>query len=305
LNIFGVLIVRPFGIILNFIYSAVQNYGLAIICFAILAKLCMLPLGIKSKKSMIAMNRIQPRLQQIQKQYANNREKMGVEMQKLYDEEKISPMGGCLPQLIILPIMMGLYYAVQRPLTYVMGLYEDDIALLAGKVGIDLAANNTYTVQITIAEALNKFLDASGQFTQEILGLSENIGKFLIPLDFNFLGLNLAEQPSIKHLSVLWVIPILSGLTAFLSSWALQKLQGTKVEGSMKTMMFMMPLMSVYFAFILPASIGIYWIANNLLAIVQEFILQLYFKKRHPELYETQKPLSGKKKKKLKEQKEE
>ena len=92
----------------------------------------------------------------------------------------------------------------------------------------------------------------------------------------HFFGLNLADTPSISHPSIIWIIPILSGLTAFLSSYIMQKMQGTQnsaAAGQMKMLNFMMPLMSLYFAFILPGAIGIYWIFNNVFTCVQEIIL--------------------------------
>lgn len=302
MGIFDTLIVRPFGLLLMWIYNIVHNYGFAIIIFATIAKLILLPFSYKSKKSMAKMSKLQEKMNKLQKQYANNRVKLNEEISKLYEREGVSPMSGCLPSFLPLPIMFGLYYAVQKPLTYMMGFLETgpDIGLLANAVGIDLAAENAYTVQIVIAERLNEFFDASGKLMPEIAKLSSNIANYLVPIDFNFFGLNLAEQPTISHPSILWVIPVLSGLTAFLSSYLTQKMQGTQVQGSMKTMLYVMPLMSVYFGFILPASVGIYWITNNVLMVVQEFCLSKFLKyqeRRNPQ----PEPERDKKKKKNKE----
>lgn len=302
MGIFDTLIVRPFGLLLMWIYSIVHNYGFAIIIFATIAKLILLPFSYKSKKSMAKMSKLQEKMNKLQKQYANNRVKLNEEISKLYEREGVSPMSGCLPSFLPLPIMFGLYYAVQKPLTYMMGFLESgpDIGLLANAVGIDLAAENAYTVQIVIAERLNEFFDASGKLMPEIANLSSNIANYLVQIDFNFFGLNLAEQPSLSNPSILWVIPILSGLTAFLSSFLTQKMQGTQIQGSMKTMLYVMPLMSVYFGFILPASVGIYWITNNVLMVVQEFCLGKFLKyqeRKNPQ----PEPESDKKKKKNKE----
>ena len=121
-NIFGYLIVRPFGLILLSLYNFVHNYGLAVILFALIVKLCCVPLAIKGKKSMLAMTALNAEMQQLQKKYANNRAKLNEEIQALYERRGVSPMSGCLPQFIPLPIMMGLYYAVQQPLQYIVGL---------------------------------------------------------------------------------------------------------------------------------------------------------------------------------------
>ena len=300
-EIFGIVIVRPFGMILSAIYRAVGSYGLAVILFAVLAKIILMPLAYKNKKSMKKMQALSAKQQELQKKYGKNREKLNEEIQKLYEKEGVSPMSGCLGTFIQLPIMMALYYAVQRPLTYMIGLYEADIAGLANLVGVEITAQNTYTVQLTIAEALNKFVDAAGNFGAEVQNalVTDGIMQYMFPINFDFMGLNLSQTPSIKEFSILWLIPILSGLTAFLSSMAMQKLQGTsqQMQGSMKTMLYLMPLMSVYFGFILPASIGIYWIANNLLSIVQEVILQQMTKNQDVSLVSD----AGKKKKKKEE----
>ena len=263
-KLFGILIVRPFGLLLQWLYSIVQNYGIAVILFALLVKLVCIPLTIKSKKSMLAMSAMNAELQQLQKKYANNRVKLNEEMQKLYEKHGVSPMSGCLPNLIPLPIMMGLYYAVQQPLQYIVGLSRETVIALAQMIGLDQLAGANYTVQILIAEKLNAFVDAAGNFSSDVMNCLQS-GETIFPLDFHFFGLNLADTPSISHPSIIWIIPILSGLTAFLSSYIMQKMQGTQNS--------VMPLMSLYFAFILPGAIGIYWIFNNVFTCVQEIIL--------------------------------
>ena len=276
-KLFGILIVRPFGLLLQWLYSIVQNYGIAVILFALLVKLVCIPLTIKSKKSMLAMSAMNAELQQLQKKYANNRVKLNEEMQKLYEKHGVSPMSGCLPNLIPLPIMMGLYYAVQQPLQYIVGLSRETVIALAQLIGLDQLAGANYTVQILIAEKLNAFVDAAGNFSSDVMNCLQS-GETIFPLDFSFFGLNLADTPSISHPSIIWIIPILSGLTAFLSSHIMQKMQGTAntnaaAAGQMKMLNLMMPLMSLYFAFILPGAIGIYWIFNNVFTCVQELVL--------------------------------
>lgn len=283
-NIFDIAIIRPFGLILMAIYNVVHSYGLAIILFALLAKVLMLPLSYKSKKSMLKMTGIQGQMKDLQKKYAGNNVKLNEEMQKLYEREGVSPMSGCLPMLITLPIMMALYYVVQQPLKFMIGLGETDITALGNLVGISAdAAAKTATYQLDIAQGLNQFLTSTGHFSDNVLGVLTEIGAArLQPIDFSFLGLDLSLTPTFPNISILWIIPLLSGLTAFLSSYIMQKMQGTQVQGSMKMMNIMMPLMSVYFGFIFPASIGIYWVTNNVLTMLQEIVLTAIIKKRHP-----------------------
>lgn len=272
---FGLIIVRPLGLILLAIFKAVQSYGFAVILFALAVKLVCIPLAIKGKKSMLAMTALNAEMQQLQKKYANNRVKLNDEIQKLYDKHGVSPMSGCLPQFIPLPIMMGLYYAVQQPLKFMMGFGDEIILKLGNLVGVDVAAAGYYG-QITIAEKLGQiFADNGGAWPEAVTKITDGMGE-LLNIDFSFLGLNLAQVPSIKSPGFIWIIPILSGLTAFLSSYVMQKMQGSQnsaAAGQMKMLNIMMPLMSVYFAFILPGAIGIYWIFNNVFTCVQDVVL--------------------------------
>lgn len=274
-EIFGLAIVRPLGLILLGIFKIVGNYGLAVILFALLVKLVVIPLTIKSKKSMLAMSAMNAELQQLQKKYANNRVKLNEEMQKLYDRHGVNPMSGCLPQFIPLIIMMGLYYAVQQPLKFMMGFGDEVIGQLANLVGVDMATAGYYG-QITIAEKLGQiYQEAGGVWPDTVTAITNGSGE-LLNIDFSFLGLNLAQTPSISDPSIIWIIPILSGVTAYLSSYIMQKMQGTQnsaAAGQMKVLNILMPLMSLYFGFILPGAIGIYWIFNNVFSCVQEIVL--------------------------------
>ena len=276
-EIFGLAIVRPLGLLLLAIFKLVGSYGLAVILFALLVKLVILPLTIKSKKSMIKMNALNAELQQLQKKYANNRVKLNEEMQKLYERHGVSPMSGCLPQFIPLPVMFGLYYAVQQPLKFMLGFGDETLTKLAELVGVDPSTLN-YTGQIQIADKLSQiYAENGGTWPDAVTSITNGNGE-LLNIDFTFFGLNLAETPSITHPSVIWIIPILSGLTAFLSSYVMQKMQQTKsgsnaMAGQMRTLLFITPLMSLYFAFILPGAIGIYWIFNNVFTMVQEIAL--------------------------------
>ncbi|MGI6180796.1 MAG: YidC/Oxa1 family membrane protein insertase [Agathobaculum sp.] len=273
-DIFGLLIVRPLGLILLAIFKAVKSYGFAVILFALAVKLVCIPLAIKGKKSMLAMTAMNNEMQQLQKKYANNRMKLNEEIQKLYDKHGVSPMSGCLPQFIPLPIMMGLYYAVQQPLKFMMGFGDEVVARLGTVVGVDVATAGYYG-QITIAEKLGQiFSENGGVWPETITKITDGMGE-LLNIDFSFFGLNLAQVPSIKDPSIIWLIPILSGVTAYLSSYVMQKMQGTPgaAAGQMKMLNILMPLMSVYFGFILPGAIGIYWIFNNVFTCIQDIVL--------------------------------
>lgn len=265
-------IAKPFGWVLAQLYSLIGSYGIALIIFTIFAKLILLPFQIKSKKSTIAMQRIQPRLKELEKKHKNNKEAYAVAVQKLYKEENVSMAGGCLPLLITLPIMLGLYAVVRQPLTYMFGVTADQLQQLASLVGVAVEGSiSNYEIQI--ASMLGDF---QAQAQAIVPGLPI--------VDFTFLGLNLAAVPSFSRVDVLWLIPLLSGLTSFGYSWMMKrkqpKVNNEQAESMNGMMTYMMPIMSAYIAFIVPAGLGFYWIISNILMAAQEPLMELYLKKQ-------------------------
>ena len=288
----------------NFIYQFVDSYGLAVIVFALLTKLILLPFSYKSKKGMQKMSALSAKQQALQKKYGNNRVKLNEEMQKLYEKEGVSPMSGCLPSFLPLPIMMGLYYVIEKPITFMMGIADadfmdaannipDSVALLTEYVtshGLaDLSSYTEYNVQIPIIESLSRLYAENGNaFPADLLSLSSDIANYLQPINFDFFGINLAQTPNFGDFNIMWLIPILSGATALLFSFISQKLQkvsnpnAMEAQGSMKLMLYLTPLMSVYFGFLLPAALGVYWIVNNIFSICSETALTFYMAKKNP-----------------------
>ena len=118
-------IATPFGWLMMRLYELTDNFGWAIILFAIVVALVLLPFMAKSKKSMMRMTRLQPRMMELQKKHEGNPQKLNEEMARLYRENKVSPMGGCLWSLLPLFIMIALYRAVVKPLTIMMGIPDD------------------------------------------------------------------------------------------------------------------------------------------------------------------------------------
>ncbi len=273
------LISTPFGYVMRLIYEFVGSYGLSIILFSLLVKLLTLPLTIKQKKSMFKTQRLQPKLQQLQKQYGKDQRRLQEEMQNLYDKEGVTPMAGCGTTLLMFPLLIGMYGVVSQPLTYFMQLTGDQITAIAERLSFDLSIGG-YGAQIGLAGQIFDNFD-------KIADISEK----LLRVDFNFAFVNLAQVPSFKEPSLLWVIPILSGVTAYLMSlvtkWSQKR--NTPVSKKKKNtdapdptaqtnamMTWMMPAMSLYFCFIMPCGLGVYWIANNVFSMVQEFLLQKF-----------------------------
>ena len=117
-TILGV-IAKPMGLLLDLLYGFIGNYGISIIVFTVFVKLCLYPLYIKQTRSTAMMSEMQPKIKALQNKYANDQETLNIKMQELYKEEKFNPMGGCLPMLIQMPIIMGLFALLRNPLRYI------------------------------------------------------------------------------------------------------------------------------------------------------------------------------------------
>ena len=287
------IILTPFSWLLTFFHSF-SNYGIALILFAIVVKLILFPFSLKSKRSMIQMNLIQGKVQQIQKQYARNREKMNEEIQKLYAKEKVNPMGGCLWSLIPLFILWPLYAIIRRPLYHLMHLSAEGIEAVttALNYSVETAGRSSAYSELYMANMINEGNIES--LRAAVDSVSAGMGDKLFIIDFNFFGLNLAEIAQWKIWTVspltwgaigLFLLPIISAVLSWLMSVVSQKTnamsnkQAAQQSSQMKSMMIMMPLMSLWIGYAMPAGLCVYWIINSLTSMVQEFISGKMLKK--------------------------
>lgn len=266
------IISTPFGYVMRWIYMVVGNYALSLFLFALLVKVLMLPLTFKQKRSALEMQRINPMIQKIQKTYARDQRRMQEEMQNLYDREGVSPMSGCGTMLPIFPIMIGLYGVIIQPLTYFMQLTGDQIAQIAELLNYQIGGNYHYQIELAtlIYENFDKVAHVAGNLMQ---------------VNFSLGPISMAAKPTFSQVSVLWLLPIVSGATSYLMSWLQQKMNpmqqsNPQMQGSNKMMMLMMPLMSIWFGFMLPVGLTWYWICNNVLAAVQEVLMSIWTKKQ-------------------------
>ena len=294
----GYYICIPFAWLLRVFYSLTGSYGVAIILFTLAIKVILLPFQIKSKKSMLRMSRMNGRIQEIQKKYANNQAKMSEEMQKLYAEEGVNPMSGCLWSFLPLPILIALYSIIRQPITRFMMLSNDVLENLISKVsaaGVDMSnivmmKNGAAVVKGDVTQ-----LQPYGQINlvNAINSMSGIQPEGWIDMNYQFLGLDLTVNPwdALKTLTFtgatigLILIPILAGLFQLFMSMYTMKTQPQQgnAANSMKSMMYMMPLMSVYIGFIMPAALGVYWIAQSVFSLIQEVIMTKFFSKRMEE----------------------
>ena len=282
-------IVWPFARLMEFLYNWTQNYGVSIILFALVVNIVLLPFMAKSKKGMMRTTRLQPQLKELEKKYNGNPQRYQAAVTQLYKDNNASPTGGCLWSLLPFPILIALYGVIRQPLERMMGIDKEVVAEIKqwviDNLGFVVSKQGTYDeigVTNLIHQNWDKFTSAMGDF-----------GGKLLNLDYSFLGLNLGEIPDFKIWNYgkegflvafgMFLIPVIA---AFLS-WASMKIsQATNPQPagnaaqSMKMMNVMMPLMSIWICFIMPAALGIYWIANSLCGIAREYVLTKIYKRQ-------------------------
>lgn len=280
-----------FDLIANFlsffirpIYAIVGNYGWTIIIFTILLKLVTMPFTVKSQKSMARMQQVQPLISEIQRKYANNREKQQQELMKVYDKYEISPTGGCMPLLLQMVILMGFIQIVYKPYTFLLNIPANEINEIAKNLGI------TLTNQLSLGSDVIAALAERGYETA---------------LDMNFLGINLSKVLS-ENLTdwTMWILPllalILTVLSALMSQNSAQKNQSEKQKNDpqaqqaaamSKSMLIMMPLMTAWITYSWPLGCALYWAISTITQMAQQFVVNEFIVKK-------MKPVVLKKKKK-------
>ncbi len=296
---FGEIITWPFAKLMIWLYNLTGNYGWAIILFALVVNLILAPFMAKSKKSMMRSTRLQPRIQELQRRHEGNPQKLNAEMQKLYREEGVNPMSGCLWSLIPFPILIALYSVIRQPLSRMMFVSKEFVTTLQDF----FVEKGLYTVATGNASAyseieLTRILHENWELVQS--GLADKLDPNLIDIDFSFLGLNLGDQPRWNFFvstdwsdaSVWWpalglfLIPFVSAAL----SWVSMKISNAtnptpaaneaQTAATMKSMNLVMPLMSVWICFVMPAAMGIYWIANSVFGIARDYLLTSHYKKK-------------------------
>ena len=247
-------IARAMGWILRSLYEVTTNYGLAIILFTVFIKLVTIPLTLKQQRSMKETQEIQPILEKLQKKYQNNQEKLAQEMQKLYEERKINPFGGCLLLLIQIPLIYSMFFAIAQPVKFMYPEIKD----------------------AAVEQSIQQYADKG---TYKELYYMVNERKDII--NTGFLGLDLGKVPDFSDWRT-WLIPLLSGVATYMSSY-ISRLQSRKngasneqTEAMQKYMMFMMPLMIVWISFKVPLGMGLYWFVNTFVSI----LLQLWINQK-------------------------
>ena len=299
------LITVPFGYLLEFLYQLTSNYGVALIIFAIIVRIVLLPISAKSRKSMMKMSRLQPRIQEIQRKYANDQQKQQEAIQKLQQEEGASMgCGGCLWSFVPLLILLPLYSVVRQPIQYMLHETAENAAAIVEIIKTanpDLFGSNAFYDQIIAASHIPEFV---AEITEKLPEISQAVLK---GVNFNFLGIDLGAVPSFNifdskvwawdwaHIGAL-LIPLLSAGSQVLSMWLSQKAndsvitdekgvqdketaKNSQAAQSSKMMMWMMPLMSLWIGFTVPAALSLYWFIGGVAALFENQILTKHYRK--------------------------
>ena len=260
------------------------NYAIAIALFTILVNVVFLPVNINQQKTSAKQTAIRPKMDELKKKYGDDRQQYSIELQNLNQREGISMMGGCLPQLIRLPFLWGVWMAIRTPLSYILNFPKDIIessekalqGLVESGVVKGLKAN-----AITELDVVHH-IDTLVKNEPANEGL-QKIAEGIKSMDFNFFGIDLTEIPHFTfnfssvtgHQVALWIIPLLSFATAMLSSVVMLKMQKktNPDAASMGGMMLFMPLLSLYIAFKVPGAVGFYWAFSNVVTMVIQIIM--------------------------------
>lgn len=281
------IISTPFGYLMRFLYQWTSNYALSLLIFALVVKLVLLPLTIHQRKSSVTQARLKPKEMAIRKRYegrtdAEARIQMASELQAMYKEEHFSVAGGCLPLLIQLPIILALYNIVRDPLTHISRLAADTVTAIqtkalelikAGELVISGAtAESTALTQIQMSAALKANPDA-------FIG---TVPTDLVLPDFTLFGIDMSVNPTFA-LGAIVIFPLLAGAFQWLTSFVMTKLmpsaptaadngekapEAEAAERTMKSMNIVMPVVTIFIGFSLPAILSLYWIYQSILGTV-------------------------------------
>ena len=297
-------IAKPFGYLLKFCYDITNSYALALLIFTLLFKIILLPLSIKQQKASQSQARVRPKEMAIRKRYAGRtdqqaRIELSNDLMKLYQEEKVSVAGGCLPLLIQIPIIYVLYQIITKPLQYICMASTVAIGDLKAKIfelftsGALNAANTSEKIAKTFANA-GGTIDKFGISEIQMLTVMEkNQDSFTAILeghglagmtypDFTVFGgsINLALIPTFT--SIIILIPVLAALFQFASTYVL-KFFGPAPDASapgaaeaQKTMLYMniiFPVMTFFMALSFPAILGLYWIYQSIFGAITQIVL--------------------------------
>ncbi len=269
----------PFGWVLSAFYALTDNYVLSILLLTIIVRLLLLPTSISQQKNSAKQVRLNTKINKIKQKYAGNQQKIQEETQALYQREGFGAANmGCTSLIIQMIVMIGLYGVIYTPITKVLNFSVEKVEKIRDFMGIvvETGKNNNASrmFELNILNKFTEFKDSLGQIlSQEDIDALANLKD-----NFTFLGVDLTRTPNPKEFNILWLIPVLAGLTALASSvfmFLKQRKQNPEMakNPTMGCMTFMSPVMSLWFTFMFPAGVGVYWIISNIISFIQQVAL--------------------------------
>ena len=291
------IILQGIGTFLGWLSAGSHSYIVALLIFAVILEAVMLPFGIKQQKNSIRQAKLRPKEMVIRKKYAGRddkvtQQKMQAEIQELYARENYNPMSGCLPLLVQFPILIFLYQIVVNPLKYVICMTDGAISAIVGVIqGLGSAASVGYTINTGSTIGVVSFINnpenlsavqaglAAGGHEGALAELNSAVANGLP--NFGIGGLDLGGTPSFNPINILIIIPIVTFVAYFISMKLNRKFSfqpmaaadNAQAGCSNKMMDYMMPLLSVWISFSVPAVVGVYWIIKSLLGTLKQFLL--------------------------------
>ncbi|MCL2562862.1 MAG: YidC/Oxa1 family membrane protein insertase [Oscillospiraceae bacterium] len=290
MNFIPSFITAPFAFLLRHLAELLNDYGWALIVFALIITIIRVPFDIKGKRGTMGTSLLQPKIKAIQEKYAGNQQKIMLEQRKLYQQEGVKPTAGCIWMVFPMLIILILFQIIRQPLTYLMGLSPEQIELLRDVlIKLDAPVREGALYQVGLAGDIQQYFQQLSLVVPELFATSD-----IFPINMNFLGLNIGEQPNWRVILGevgpnpaqaigLFLLPVLSTVAAFVSQrimMATNYMQSQMQQPQMmKTMMLMMPLMSLFIGFTFPAAMSLYWTASSLLFTVASVFINRHFKK--------------------------
>ncbi len=288
------IILTPFAKLLLLFYDITGSYGMSLLLFCLVIRIILFPFFLKGRKSMLSMSGLTEKQKVLQQKYARDRQKYSEELQKLYDEEGVKPSGGCLWSFLPLPFLMAIYGIIRRPLTYLMNMTSDNIESVYYLLYNETLSGKSANAELSMAQDVFINYDKIVSSIPELANMPK--------IDFSFLGLDLTEIPhfmfwnqeNTMYAFGLWMIPVISAVLSVVTMIVTNKINAKVlntekvVDQSQRTTMIIMPLFSLWICFTLPAALGVYWIGNSIVAILQE-IANMPFLKKHLVKLETEK----------------
>ena len=275
-------IANLFGYLLNFLYNIFNNYGIAIIIFSVILRIILIPITISQQKSMKKNAAMQEKMNEIQKKYKNNPEKLNQETIDLYKREKVNPFSGCLSSILQIIIILSVFWLVSKPLTYMKK--------------VDTEVINRY-----IEEIKNEDGKSSGYPEIQVIQRRASADE-AVNVNMDFFGLDLSKVPN-QHMNdyTVYIIPVLYVITSFISikitngktkkkDKILKLEEKTSLDENVEakdatdesleamqqmsnSMTYMIPIMSISIAFIAPLGLALYWLVSNILIIIERLII--------------------------------